>query len=163
MKSIPSVQKFNSRKEWEAYVWGRIIEGLAGATSSGEIDKSLNLLITAYEKKHMVKRAAAISFLKQGKSYREIEKTLWLAPSTISAIKKSMRGGEGYITHHARRNMKKTKQKSLSKKEQNRLEFKLLVEAMFSLPPPPPPSRRRPGGEKRILPHGKLVFAQRRR
>jgi transposase len=52
----------------------------------------------------MVKRAAAISLIKEGKKYREIGKILWISPSAISSIKKSIRENLGY---QARKNLGK--------------------------------------------------------
>ncbi|MBI4034022.1 MAG: helix-turn-helix domain-containing protein [Candidatus Brennerbacteria bacterium] len=160
MKSIPSTKKFESRKEWEEHVWKVITTGLTDATSSQGIEKSLAMLVTAYDRKKMIKRAAAVSLLKQGKSYREIGDLLWLSHPTISSIKKSMRTEGGYVSYYerARTNKKEQKQKEV---KGARLQFSLLLDALFTVPPPPP--RRRLDPKKYILPHGKLAHSQRRR
>ena len=100
MKSVPSLNKFKSRGEWEAYIWKKIVSELPKANSVQEIEKLLDMLLTAYEKKQIIKRASAISLLKQGKSYNEIGKLLWLSPQTISAIRKSLRTQAGYISRY---------------------------------------------------------------
>ena len=163
MKSVPSVYKFGSRKEWEVHVWKKLVEGLAKATSSQGIERSLEMLVTAHERKQIIKRAAAVSLLRQGKTYREIGEMLWLSPTTISAIRKSMRVGEGYVSRYTRRKKREKLQKPLTKKEWRRLRFKLWIEAIFTLPPPPTPRRHTRRTGRIIQPHGKLVFAQRSR
>lgn len=142
MKSVPSLDKFKSRKEWEAYIWKKLVSGWSKANSAQEIEKSLNMLITAHEKKQIIKRASAISLLKQGKSYREIGKMLWLSPTTISAIRKSMRAQTGYISCYTRSKKHEKKQKPLTKKEWEQLRFSLWIDALFTFPPPPLPHPR---------------------
>ena len=109
MEPIPSLEKFKSRKEWEKYVWNKLIGELAKAVSVDEVGRSLDKLLTAHEKKQMIKRAAAASFLEEGKSYRDIGKLLWLSSSTISAIKKSLKTQKEYISRYMR-NKKHKKQ-----------------------------------------------------
>ena len=102
MNKVPLPKEFGSRREWEARVWRTIIEGIARASSAKEVELLLGSLITAHEKKQMVKRVAAMSFLAQKKSYREIGRILWLSPQTVSAIRKSMLDGEDYKSRYAR-------------------------------------------------------------
>ena len=123
MKSILAINKFNSRKEWEKYIWSILIKEIIKANSIKEIEKVLDLLLTAHEKKQMIKRASAISLLKQGKSYSEIGEVLWLSPTTISAIRKSLRTKEGYVTRYMRNKKPEKKQKPLSKEELDQLLF----------------------------------------
>ncbi len=139
MKSIPSVNKFKSRKEWEKHIWSLLIKILVKANSTQEIEKLLNMLLTAHEKKQMIKRASAVSLLKQGKSYQEIGEILWLSPVTISAIRKSMHAQKGYISSYARNKKPEKKLKRLTKKEWEQLEFSLWIGSLFTLPPPPIP------------------------
>ena len=75
-KPVSSVREFASRKEWEYYVWEKITESLAEAVNSKRVEKSLNLLLTASERKQVINRAAAISMLKRGKTYKEIGEAL---------------------------------------------------------------------------------------
>ncbi len=142
MDSIPGIQKFKSRKEWEIYVWKKIVEGFAKADSSQELGQSLNMLLTAHEKKQMIKRAVVISLLKQKKSYREIGKILWLSPNTISATRKGLRSPKEYISRYMRNKKFEKKQKPLSKKELDQLLFSEKISALFTLPAPPIPHPR---------------------
>lgn len=142
MKPIPSVEKFKSRKDWEEYIWSQLTKGLAEADSTQKIKEFLNMLLTAHEKKQMIKRASAVSLLKQGKSYREIGELLWLSPVTISAIRKSMRAQKEYVSSYARNKKPEKKQKPLTKKEWDQLQFSLWIGALFTLPPPPIPHPR---------------------
>src|SRR3989344_4019267 len=142
MKSILAINKFNSRREWEKYIWSILIKEIIKADSIKEIEKVLDLLLTAHEKKQMIKRASAISLLKQGKSYSEIGEVLWLSPTTISAIRKSLRTKEGYVTRYMRNKKPEKKQKPLSKEELDQLLFTQWIESLFILPPPPIPHPR---------------------
>ena len=139
MKSIPSVGKFKSRKEWEDYIWSQLTKKLAEIGSVKEIEDSLNILLTMHEKKQMIKRASAISLLRQGKSYLEIGERLWLSPTTISAIRKSMRTKGEYVSRYTRNKKPEKKQKQLTKKEWEQIQFSLWIESLFTLPPPPIP------------------------
>ena len=142
MKSILAINKFDSRREWEKYIWSILIKEIIKANSIKEIEKVLDLLLTAHEKKQMIKRASAISLLKQGKSYSEIGEVLWLSPTTISAIRKSLRTKEGYVTRYMRNKKPEKKQKPLSKEELDQLLFTQWIESLFILPPPPIPHPR---------------------
>src|SRR3990167_831430 len=137
MKSVTIVNKFKSRKEWKVYVWKKITEGLAKTNSVPEIERSLDMLLTAHEKEQMIKRVAAISFIKQGKSYREIGRILWLSPTTINAIRKSIRMKKGYISDYMHNKKPEKKQKRLTKKELEQLLFTIWVDSLFTLPMPP--------------------------
>jgi len=117
MKSIPSLNKFKSREEWGTYIWKMITKRFLEADSAQEIEKSLDMLLTVYEKKQIIKRASAISLLKQGKSYSEIGELLWLSPQTISAIRKSMRAQAGYVSNYTRNKKPEKKQKPMTKDE----------------------------------------------
>ena len=142
MKSIPSVNKFKSREEWGAHIWKKIVNGLSEVHSAQKIEKLLNMLLTMYEKKQIIKRASTISFLKQGKSYNEIGELLWLSPQTISAIRKSLRAQTGYISNYTRNKKPEKKQKPLTKEELDQLLFTQWLESLFVLPPPPIPHPR---------------------
>ena len=107
MKPVPSVDKFKSRREWGVFVWKDLIAELASAGSAKEVEHLLAALLTAHEKKQMVKRMAAASLLGQGKSYREIGEALWLSPTTISAVRKSLLENDGYVSRHTRKKKKK--------------------------------------------------------
>jgi len=159
MKSISPVRKFKSRKEWENYAWKMITSGLANSVSSENIEQSLAILVTAYEKEQMIKRAAAVSFLKQGKSYREIGDLLWLSHPTISSIKKSITAKEGYVSYYERSRANKKR----DKQEKSNSQFSSLLEAFFEVPPPPRQGRRIPEGKRVMQPHGKLVYPRRLR
>ena len=142
MKSVPEIKNFKSRKEWETHVWKKVIEGLGKTNSFKEVEQSLNMLLTSYEKKQIINRAVAISLLRQGRSYSQIGEMLWLSPTTINAIRKSMRAQSGYVSHYTRNKKPEKKQKPLSKEELDQLLFSAKVEAFFTLPPPPLPHPR---------------------
>lgn len=138
MKNIPKIKNFKSRREWEEFIWQRLTEFLVNESTPKTIDKYLRTLLTKNERLQMIKRAVAISMLKQGKSYREIGELLWLSPTTISALRKSMRQEDGYISSYSRSKKKEPNHKPLSKKEWTELRFSLWIETLFTLPPPPP-------------------------
>ena len=89
---------YATRKEMEAGIWKRLTGELARISSPSEMERALAALTTAYEREQIIKRTFAIKLLKEGKSYNEIGRILWLSPTTISALKKSVRGGAGYVS-----------------------------------------------------------------
>jgi Trp operon repressor len=137
MRTIKSLSGFRSRKEWEEHIWEILTQELAQADAAEKIGQILKLLITESEKKLIINRAVAISMIQQGKSYREIGRLLWLSPTTISALNKSIRQEGRYITSYSRRKNKEEKRKPLTKKEWRRLKIKMWLSALFTLPSPP--------------------------
>ena len=81
MPEMPSRQHYSSRKEWEEACWDIIVR-------SPDV---LNAVTTPYEKCGIARRALAVQRLEKGISYRDIGRSLWLSPQTISAIKKGAR------------------------------------------------------------------------
>lgn len=142
MKSVAELQKFRSRNEWKDYIWKKLVEEIVQTVSVKDAEQLLNLLLTVHEKKQMIKRAVAISLLKQGKSYNAIGELLWLSPTTISAIRKSMHERGEYISRYTRNKNHEKKQKRLTTADIERLEFTTKLQALFTLPPPPIPHSR---------------------
>jgi len=142
MKSVPSASKFESRKKWEAAVWKQIVDGLVNTNSTQDLEQALDILLTSHEKQQIVKRASAISLLRQGKTYKEIGEMLWMSPQTVSVIKKSMQAQTGHISHWTR-NRKKYRA-PLTEKEWRKLRIESSIESILDiilflplLPPPP--------------------------
>lgn len=88
--------KFNSKKEWEDYVWSKFLENIKTIKSDERLKAFLNDLFSASEKKLIINRLAALAMIRAGKTYKEIEEALWISPSTISALKKSFRQKGAY-------------------------------------------------------------------
>ncbi len=93
---MEEIAKFQSRKEWENFVWQKLLENIRGIKSKKDLGEFLDSLMSEDERKMVIKRLLAISLLKQGKTYKEIGEILWLSPNTISAIKKSIGSDLGY-------------------------------------------------------------------
>ena len=127
--------------ERESRVWKRLIEQIARISSPQKVEDAIAIFTTAYERKQISKRAAALELLKGGKSYNQISRELWLSPTIINALKKSVESGGGYVSGH----------------ERAKRAGKRKIWSSF----PKPPSRLDP--KKYILPHGKLVYPQKRR
>lgn len=89
-----------SRKTLERSAWNMFVKKLIRASSPKEIEEILASFLTAQERKEIGVRVAAAMLLREGKSYRRIGDALWLSPSTISAIQKSLRGGKEYVPRH---------------------------------------------------------------
>ncbi len=84
-----------SAEKWTEELWSRVIEKLAKTSSPEEIRKILENLMSEYERKMILKRLAVIAMVRSGKSYSQISEVLWLAPNTISTIKKNILGQSG--------------------------------------------------------------------
>ena len=89
--NLPPVGRYTSRKKWEEGCWKKIV-------ASREI---LPLLITSYERRNLVLRAAAVDRINAGERHGRIAKELWLSPQTISNIKKAI-SGDSYKSYRER-------------------------------------------------------------
>ncbi|MDP3948705.1 MAG: Trp family transcriptional regulator [bacterium] len=79
-------------KGLEENIWRKFLENVENAGHKHETAKFLDSILTANEKKLISKRLAALALIKSEKSYREIGRILWISPSTVSGLKKSIRG-----------------------------------------------------------------------
>jgi len=77
--ALPPVNCYTSRKEWERACWQKILKF-----------KTLESLVTSYERRNLVMRAAVMERINTGKKYRQIAEELWLSPQTISSMKKAL-------------------------------------------------------------------------
>ncbi len=79
--AVPSIDNYSSRKEWEDACWHKIIKS----------EDILRTLITSYERRNLIMRAAVMERVDAGKNYQQISEELWLSPQTISSIKKALK------------------------------------------------------------------------
>jgi len=79
-KDLPSLDAFQSRKEWEAACLNKVLE------TKGVLE----ILLTPKERHNLVIRAAAVESLASGKSYRQIGRELWVSPQTLSGLRKAV-------------------------------------------------------------------------
>lgn len=91
LPALPPVSCYPSRKEWEEACWKKIVKS----------EKLLDSLVTSYERRNLVMRAAVIDRLNSGKRQKEIAKELWSSPQTINSIKKAL-GEDGYRSYRER-------------------------------------------------------------
>lgn len=90
IKFMEKIFKFKSKKEWGESAWLNFLKDIKKTKSEKELKELLNILISAKEKNFITRRLMAVYLIKQGKSYREIGNILWISPTTISAIKRSV-------------------------------------------------------------------------
>jgi len=91
---------FSSRKEWEDYLWKEFVKILNNKRNSEkDIYYFLGSLLTAKEKRNIIRRLVIISLIKKEKSYKEISEILWLSPNTISSINKSFKNNRQYQSY----------------------------------------------------------------
>jgi len=122
---------FKSRKEWEEFVWKNFVARIRETKTNEQLEKFLGNVISAREKRFIINRIATISFLKEGKNYREIGELLWVSPVTISAIKRSLFNHQEYVNNQA------TKKKKQKTKERDKDLIELLEDWLWTFPPPP--------------------------
>ncbi len=96
-----------SAEEWQEALWDKLIDELSKLKTKQELKNVIEKLISDYERKFILRRLATATLVRQGISYKEIGETLWISPSTISAIKKNIlsRGA----SYKGTRALKKTK------------------------------------------------------
>lgn len=85
-------------KNLEKIIWDKVLEEFSKVKSLKDIDVLFNNLLTANERENVARRLAILALTKQGVSYRLISQQLWVAPATISAIRKSFFKNGRYIT-----------------------------------------------------------------
>lgn len=90
MENIEKAFEFKTRKEWEEFIWLKLLEDIKKTRSEKQLKELLNILISQKERKFIIKRLMTIYLIQKGKSYQEIGNLLWISPATISAIKKSL-------------------------------------------------------------------------
>ena len=95
--NVPLTKDSGARKEWEAVVWQELCEWFTRQDVK-TLKSTLELITSLHERQLMVKRAAAIAHIRNGKSYKEIGRELWIAPQTISSIKKGL-AGQNYVSN----------------------------------------------------------------
>lgn len=119
-------------------MWKKFLENLQKIKSKNQLENFLNSLLTNYEKKALIKRLAAISLIKQGKTYKEIEEILWISPSTINVIKKSIRVGSGFQSRYEleknRRKQKDVKDRQYKRNVYTKSALDNLID-FFIMPP----------------------------
>ncbi len=112
-KTTKKINEFSSRKEWEEFVWQKLIEEIAKIQSKEKVRVFLESLISEAEKNFIIKRLIAMSLIKKGKKYREIGEILWISPNTISAIKKSIKSNALYTSRYKRTKKPKENRKNV--------------------------------------------------
>jgi DNA-binding CsgD family transcriptional regulator len=81
---MKNIKEFNSRKDWINFTWSTILADV----KNPQFANMLNVLISAHEKENIVNRLAALIFIEQGKSYKQIGEELWVSPTTIRSLKR---------------------------------------------------------------------------
>ena len=107
---VENIKKFGSRKDWEEAAWRTFVRRISKTKDYRELSRMLETSISRPERIKIVRRVMALARLGEGKSYRAIGRELWLAPQTISAIKKSF--AEGQYKSKRTRGWKKKKYSS---------------------------------------------------
>lgn len=96
-------------KDVEKLIWDKILGEFFQVKSLKEIELLFNNLFTSQERETVSRRLAVLSLIKQGLSYRAISQKLWVAPATISTIKKSVLASRGYKSRNEFNQEKDTK------------------------------------------------------
>ena len=96
-------------KKLEEKVWQEFLEKMKQAVSSKNIGGVLEIVLSSYEKKELMRRLAIISFLNEGKTYRKISEILGVSHQTIRAVKKCVLENSSKFYNPYRRKEKKIK------------------------------------------------------
>src|SRR3989344_446783 len=88
-------------EEWQEILWSGFVDKMSKIKSSKELQGILESLLSEDEKKMMLRRLATAVLVREGKSYKEIGRILWISPATISAIKKNLLSKNGHHKSHS--------------------------------------------------------------
>src|SRR3989344_7287379 len=82
--------------------WRDLTARMQKNIGQSKIEKTLTALLSPSEKLELTRRLVIISFLEEGKSYKQISRILGVSPQTISAVKKSFSGVQNipYLPYH---------------------------------------------------------------
>ncbi len=67
-------------------MWVKLLKDIGNPDTSAMLDS----LLSPYEKQIIVNRLAALILIRDGKTYKQIGEELWLSPSTIRSLKKTI-------------------------------------------------------------------------
>lgn len=87
-------------KNLEQQIWDSVIKKISEAGDEKAIERILNGILTNQEKESIARRLAVLSLSQKGWSYQKIGELLWVSPVTISTIKKSAMGKDGYRSYY---------------------------------------------------------------
>jgi len=96
-------------KKLEEKVWQEFLGEIKQAVSSKNMGKTLEILLSSYEKKELARRLAIVSLLNGGKTYRRISEVLGVSHQTISAVKKCVLENSSKFYNPYRKKEKKIK------------------------------------------------------
>lgn len=99
------LDKFKSRKEWADFVWQRLLKDIKNPVLGAALDS----LLSSYEKNMIINRFAAVSLIKEGRTYRQIGEELWLSSTTIRSLKRALENNslKEYQSYRLIKNKKK--------------------------------------------------------
>ncbi|MFH1162307.1 MAG: Trp family transcriptional regulator [Candidatus Jorgensenbacteria bacterium] len=129
---MSATAKLQPRKKWEGLAWQKFLETAERASSDRKLNLLLDSVLSASEKRLMVRRLAIMALIGQGKTYREIGRRLWLSPSTVSAIKKGM---GGHSLYRSRRESDKEARKRKRGAEKKPVTVHPVLEYWLNMPP----------------------------
>ncbi len=88
-------------KKLEDKVWREFLDQIRRKIDSKDIDKILEMLLSPFERKEIVRRLAVISLLSEGRTYRKISEILGVSHQTVRAIKKCIfENSQTYYPYH---------------------------------------------------------------
>jgi len=137
---MKELSKFKSRKEWEKFIWEKFLKSIKDIDSNKGLGKLLDSVLSENEKRLIIKRMVAISLIRQGKTYKEIGEILWLSPSTISSIKKSLKSG---LFYQSRRDIDKKRKKQKRDLKEKAIPALTIFDYWLNFPLPPMTGRGR--------------------
>jgi Trp operon repressor len=130
-----NIQNFNSRKEWEEYLWLEMIKNIKNTRDVKRVKNFLESILTESERQDIIKRFMTIMLIKNGMSYRNIGKILWVSPTTIRQAKINLENK--YQKYRSRHDLKKAKQKIIQQNTKNGAPESPLLDWLESLPAMP--------------------------
>lgn len=77
-------------EKWMEALWDELLGKLNLIQSKEKLKRVVERLISAKEKKMILRRLAIEALVRSGKSYRQIGEILWISHPTISTVKKNI-------------------------------------------------------------------------
>ena len=120
------------RQKLEESAWHDFLRLAEGAHAKKQIVPFLDVILGSNEKQIISRRLAALILLKEGKSYKEISRVLWISPATLSALKKSVYENKEYSSTR----QYVTEKKVVARKKMRGLPERTIFDYWLNLPLP---------------------------
>src|SRR3989344_6201734 len=106
---MEKIDKFKSRNDWFIHAWLKFLKDIKNPDAAD----ALNSLLSSREKIMIINRMAAMVLIREGKTYRQIGEELWVSPTTVRSLKRTLENNlKEYQSYRLLRNKRNKKEEA---------------------------------------------------